>query len=314
MKRDKNLGYWAKEWLDNKKNSVKDSTYVKYRSTVFVHIIPALGNLSIPYLNNNDLQNFINMKVNKELLSEKTVSEIINILKNILEYAEDFSISNQCKFKYIGIKNKKSKTIRFLTKSEEKILLHILLNNIDIYKLGVLISLYSGLRLGEICALKWKNIDFKENTIFVEHTMQRIQVSNENKKTNIVITSPKTISSYRKVPISSFLIDILKKFKTNDSSFVLSTSEILFVEPRVMQYRFKTYLRQGNIINANFHSLRHTFATRCIESGVEAKALSEMLGHSSVTITLDRYVHSTMEYKQSNINKFDEYMNNLSQS
>ena len=101
MKSDKHLDFWAKEWLDNKKNTVKDSTYVKYRSTVFVHIIPALGNLSIPYLNNNDLQNFINMKVNKELLSEKTVSEIINILKNILEYAEDFSVSNQCKFKYI---------------------------------------------------------------------------------------------------------------------------------------------------------------------------------------------------------------------
>lgn len=305
--------FWSNEWLEYKKSIVKESTYIKYRSIVFIHINPFFENLFIEELSNSDIQQFLNVKSNVECLSTKTVTEIINVLKSIISLANDFSVSTKCNFKYISLKRKEPKTIRVLSKEEEKRLIEVLLDNMDIYKLGVLIGLYSGIRLGEICALKWENIDFENNIIHIVNTMQRLQTFDESKKTHIVITVPKTKSSYRDVPIPYSLSNYMKKFISNNN-FVLSTEAKKFIEPRVMQYRFKKYLKIGKIDNANFHSLRHTFATRCIESGVEAKVLSEILGHSSVTITLDRYVHSSMEYKQSNIKKFDDYMENFSQS
>lgn len=313
MKNKNYLGIWSKKWLDYKSCVVKESTYIKYRSIITIHINPSFEFTCIQTLSNSNIQNFINMKINDEGLSIKTVTEIINVLKSILAYAEDFLVTNQCNFKYICLKNKKPQAIRVLAKDEEKRLLDVLINDIDIYKLGVLIGLYSGLRIGEICALRWENVNFENNIILVANTMQRLQTVENDKKTHIVITSPKTKSSYREVPISNFLQNYMKQFVSN-KAFVISTDRKQFIEPRVMQYRFKKYLKQGQISNANFHSLRHTFATRCIESGVEAKALSEILGHSSVTITLDRYVHSSIEYKYSNIKKFDAYMKNISQS
>lgn len=179
------------------------------------------------------------------------------------------------------------------------------MKDIDRYKLGIYICLYTGIRIGELCALQWKNISFTDSTLKVIHTMQRIQYENEysTHKTHIIITEPKSSSAIRTIPLPEFLTEKLRPFVANPNAFVLSGECTQHVEPRTMQNKFKAYLAEGGIEDANFHSLRHTFATRCVEIGFDIKTLSEILGHSSVKITLDKYVHSSLELKRSNMEK-----------
>ena len=161
-----------------------------------------------------------------------------------------------------------------------------------------------GLRIGELCALQWSDIDVDNGIMKISKTMQRLQnLSNTNsKKTDVVISSPKSDSSSRIIPIPEFLQILFKQYKTNDidAYFLTGTSE-RFIEPRTYQYYFKKVLKENNIEQTNYHILRHTFATRCIENGFDIKSLSEILGHSSVKITLDRYVHSSMDLKRKNM-------------
>ena len=135
--------------------------------------------------------------------------------------------------------------------------------------------------------------------------MQRLQVDNlvNDKKTQIVITDPKSYSSIRTIPLPDFIMELLKKFQGSDNEYFLTGESERFIEPRTMQNHFKLYIKEAAIDNANFHSLRHTFATRCVELGFDIKTLSEILGHSSVKITLDKYVHSSFEQKRANMNK-----------
>ena len=157
--------------------------------------------------------------------------------------------------------------------------------------------MYSGLRIGELCALTWEDVDFENGVVRVEKTLQRVPMRSENNKTSVVITSPKSKTSVREIPIPAFVMDILKRSRHSDNCYILSGTNRP-VEPRTMQNRFKAVLKECGIRSANFHLLRHTYATVCIESGFDAKTVSELLGHSNVNITLNRYVHSSMEMKK----------------
>ena len=173
--------------------------------------------------------------------------------------------------------------------------------------LGILISLYTGLRIGEICALIWENINMKEHTIFVCQTMQRLQVQNgkNKKRTCISISSPKSACSIRTIPLPDALYERLTKFY-KVKGYVLSGEETEFVEPRSMQNHFRYVLKTCGIANTNYHTLRHTFATRCVELGFDVKTLSEILGHANVSITMNRYVHPSMELKRENMQRLSE--------
>ena len=181
----------------------------------------------------------------------------------------------------------------------------VLFNNIDRYKLGVFICLYTGIRIGELCALRWKDIYLDESVMKIKHTTQRIQKVEDNSciKTHLVITEPKSDSSSRDIPLPGFVIDIIKDFEYIPEAYLVTGKINVIPEPRTMQYKFKTYLKEGNIEYVNFHALRHTFATRCVEAGFDIKTLSEILGHSSVKITLEKYVHSSMQLKRNNMDK-----------
>ena len=171
--------------------------------------------------------------------------------------------------------------------------------------LGILLSLCCGLRIGEICALKWSDIDIENGTLYINKTVQRLKKEKaDQKKTELVISSPKSISSIRIIPLPMFLIEYLSEFKKNNvnESYVISGSINIF-EPRSYQYYFKAFLQRENIRIFNYHILRHTFATRCIEKGVDIKSLSELLGHSNVNITLDKYVHPSLEQKRFQLEK-----------
>lgn len=197
--------------------------------------------------------------------------------------------------------------MRVLERYEERRLLRVLLRNMDRCKLGVFLCLYTGIRVGELCALKWENISLQERTVTVKETMQRLQTNRGvgGQKTQILITEPKSAAARRVIPIPDFVADRLSFFESSDKAFLLTGSVTDYIEPRTMQNRFKGYLKECRIEDANFHALRHTFATRCIESGFDVKTLSEILGHSSVRITLDKYVHSTIDWKRSNMDKLE---------
>lgn len=302
--------YWLDEWLRVKKMSVKESTYIRYKNSIENHIKPELGKYPINKISTPLIEEFISNKLQNGKvdgsggLSPKTVSDILVVTKETFKYAQSFGVIIACSFDRVTIK-KNNQEMRVSSILEEQRLLAILFKDFDLYKLGVFICLYTGIRIGELCALQWKNISLSEKTMKIEKTMQRLQSYDQNslQKTRIIITEPKSFSALRTIPLPDFVIDTITPYVGSANSYVLSGECKSIVEPRTMQNRFKSYLDQGQIDDANFHSLRHTFATRCIEAGFYVKTLSEILGHSSVKITLDKYVHSSMQLKRNNMEK-----------
>lgn len=302
--------YWLNEWLSQKKLKIKESTYIRYRNLIENHIKPYLGKYPIDKISTALMENFVshlatNGKLNGQGgLSVKTISDILVIIKESFRYAQNHGVAIICNFDNIALK-KVSHELRVLSNTEMRKLIENLLNDSDLYKLGVFLCLFTGIRIGELCALKWKNISLTDKTIKVEQTMQRLQNHDRNdvRKTRIIVTDPKSFASLRVIPIPDFVVEIIKPYQRNPNAYFLSGECKYFIEPRTMQNRFKSYLIECGIADANFHSLRHTFATRCVEAGFDAKTLSEILGHSSVKITLDKYVHSSMELKRMNMAK-----------
>ena len=195
------------------------------------------------------------------------------------------------------------------SKEEQRRLECFLLNNLNNTTVGIYISLHTGLRIGEICALTWNNVDLENLTIKIRHTIARVKhISEEfNEKSQLIIDSPKTKSSNRDIPISTSLLSVLKAVKKDSiNKFVLSDTDT-FIKPRTYEYRYHQILNKCNLPALNYHALRHTFATRCIEAGVDAKSLSEILGHANVSITLNTYVHSSMEMKRNQLEKIVNY-------
>jgi len=298
----------AENWLEVLKSKLKESSIVKYNNILKTYLYPKFGNSLINFITSRDIMNFYNELVNfggarKKELSSKTISGILSVLKSIFIYASKSEDINMPDFSCIYVKQT-FKPMRILSISEQHKLNQYLCDNKSLCNIGILICMYTGMRIGEVCALKWKDISFEEHFISVEKTMQRLQTDNsEDKKTRVIISTPKSSSSIRKIPIPDNLFFLLQKFKCHKDTFLLTGSKYRFLEPRTLQNRFKAVIKSCNIKDANFHALRHTFATRCIEIGFDVKSLSEILGHASVNITLNRYVHPSMELKQRNMNK-----------
>ncbi|MCD7811808.1 MAG: site-specific integrase, partial [Ruminococcus sp.] len=163
--------------------------------------------------------------------------------------------------------------------------------------MGIALCLTTGLRIGELCALQWEDVDLKKRILTVRKTIQRIRKPNGKSKTSLIITEPKSESSKRSIPIPECMVKLLKNFKSNPKDFLISGKEKP-IEPRTMQYRFAKILKNVNLPSVHFHALRHMFASNCIKLGFDVKALSEIWGHSNVEITLNRYVHSSFAQKQ----------------
>jgi len=297
------FGDLATEWLYKVKADCKESTYNKYKNTYDRNLSATLGKYPIAKISAQMIDTLLlrlltSGKKDGTGYSHKSVQETCTVIKQIANYAENtYQIKVQFPANRLHIKQEQmlSKT---LTKDEIQTLRDYLTVDPDNYKVGVLICLFTGIRIGELCALQWKDISISEGTIYVHKTAQRVQqLGNALQKTKVIITSPKSECSNRIIPMPQFLVQTLRSRQLSDEYFLLSgRSEC--AEPKVMENRFKKYLRACRLPNVTFHTLRHTFATRCIELGVDAKTLSEILGHSSVNITLNRYVHSSMEQKK----------------
>ena len=241
------------------------------------------------------ISEFINDLVSQNL-SPKYIADIAGVLKSILKYAvKVFGCADKSSL-VTTIHKTSEKEKKLLSPDEEKKLFNKLSNNPTASNSAILLAMTTGMRIGEICALKWSDIDLEKRIITVNHTIQRIRTFKEKLKTKVIETSPKSIKSKREIPIPDIIYNLLKALKcSSDNYFISSSSQI--TEPRTMQYRFKSILKKENLPSVTFHSLRHLFASKCIAIGVDVKTLSELLGHSSVEITLNRYVHSSNKRK-----------------
>lgn len=297
----------AEEWFRHMKPLVKESTYRKYSNLWKSYIRPQLGHMQIPDISQSILEEYCTALLTSggskgEGLSAKTVSDTMSLIRCVLQFCISKKIMVSCDTRMITVKQC-TKKMRVLTVNEQQILCNHINSNPSPQNVGVLFCLFTGIRIGEICALKWEDISFSEKTVHIHQTMQRIQIDETEHKTKIIITTPKSTCSIRTIPLPDELVSVLKTVTGPAFGYFLTGSDKRWIEPRTMQYHFKSLLKRCKIDDANYHALRHTFATRCVELGFDVKSLSEILGHASVNITMNRYVHPSMNLKRKNMER-----------
>lgn len=253
----------AQQWLSSAKLRVKESSYANYENIISKHILPILGGEYMQNLTTSKLNDFIHHKLNNGRLngngglSAKSVRDIMTVYRSIESYAAREYGIKETHFTMPKIEKKQTDV---LSTFERKRLENYLIHNQNNTNISVLLCLFTGLRVGELCGLKWGDIDFKNETVSVQRTVQRV---NKHGKSEIVIGSPKSKSSNRTIPIPNFLLAILKTKRKGDDFYII-TGTCKPTEPRTMQNRFKAILKICGIRNVNFHLLRHTYATVCI--------------------------------------------------
>lgn len=287
---------------------VKETTFSHYFRIISKHILPFFSKFHCSEIKSTDIESFAFKKQFSGRLdgdgglSAKTVKDMLSVLKKILKYGIDKNLINEECLRFSCPRIPKNK-IQVLTKNDLFKLCNICLSNNDLITFGIYLSLFTGIRIGELCALRWSDIDLTNSTMTINKTMSRIYETYDSKtsKTKIIIDSPKTSSSERIIPLPSSLVkEIIKRrqnIKNDETFFLTGTND--FIEPRTYYSKYKKILEANSIQSYSFHALRHTFATNCIERGFDAKTLSEILGHSSVKVTLERYVHPSLELKRS---------------
>ncbi len=289
----------AYEWLEYKKSQIKESSYYNYKFIIEKYLITYFGDKNMKKM--HDFSIFVDeLSTN---LAPKTIRDIINVFKPILNYYEE-NYDKKLKYKKMILPKMEKREIEIFTSREKDKLENYCLIQNTLKSLGIVMCLNTGMRLGELCALKWENIDVNEKSIYIKETVQRVY-KGKGVKSKVIIDTPKTKCSIREIPINSKLYNILKPLskKYNKESFFLTGSATKCIEPRNYQALFKETLLKCKIKEHNFHSTRHTFATNCIEVGMDIKTLSKILGHANVQITLNTYVHTNKKMAKKYLEK-----------
>ncbi len=295
-------------WQDANHFKHKASTKRKYEYLLQSHILPEFGESPVSAINAQQINTFTEKKLSggslntSEGLSSAYVRTMLLLIGSVLRYAqEEWGIPACIAIQKPPLEHHR---IDILNLDAQKKLERALMQELNPTNLGILISLYTGLRIGEVCALRWEDVDLLNRIIHIRHTVTRISSEpGDEHKTKLILESPKSKSSLRDIPIPTRILQTLEEMKKKAMSPYVTSHESSFTNPRSYEYRFQNLLRNAGIPTINYHVLRHTFATRCIEVGVDIKTLSEILGHSNVSITLSAYVHSSMELKRVQIEK-----------
>ncbi|MCD8291111.1 MAG: tyrosine-type recombinase/integrase [Prevotella sp.] len=294
----KNVREIASAWKADKKHYVKRSTFASYALILENHIFPYFGDMND--LSEKTVQEFVLYETNNKGLSNKTVKDVLMVLKMIMKFGVKNEWMNYHDWDIKYPTSEKKKELEVLSVVQHRKIMVYIKKNFTFRNLGVYISLCTGLRIGEICALKWGDIDIENETITVCRTIERIYIMEDGKKyTEIIINTPKTKNSYREIPIVKELVAILRPLKkiVNDDYYVL-TNEEKPTEPRTYRNYYGRLLDKMKVPRLKYHGLRHSFATRCIESNCDYKTVSVLLGHSNITTTLNLYVHPNMDQKK----------------
>lgn len=293
------LAAWTEEYLKEQEGKIKISTAKVYERYLNSFIKPFFGNIALRKINREILQAFVN---SLSELSSSTVKGIFSFLREALKKAG--------KAEYIApvwldieLPKVKKREVEAFTREEQNKIERTLDIDENPNDIGILICLYTGLRVGEVCGLKWEDIDFETGTLLVNRTVQRMTVDGKSVLREL---PPKSETSRRKIPIPSFLLNKLKEIKKNKSSAYVLNTDFHIMDPRVFQNRHKRILEQAGVRYANVHTLRHTFSVRALELGFDVKTLSEILGHADAAITLKTYAHSLDEHKRNSMEKFTE--------
>ena len=290
-------------WLSANAASLKQSSYQRFRFLIEKHIAPQIGEIKLNCLTAETFNSYREYLLAKGRLdgkgglSPKTTNDIMGIIRSGMKLlSSEYDTANSI-LESIKQPSVKLRPVDVLSPNETKSITHEILTNPKIANIAILLSLETGIRLGEVCALKWSDFDLNEGLVHICRTAVRI---NYGGKTVLTLQTPKSEASERTVPLTARLIMLLctAKVGKKDNTFILTGDRSMPMEPRTMQYRFTSLLKKLEIRRRGYHVTRHSFATRCIEKGVDSKTLSEILGHSDVKTTLQMYVHPSINMKR----------------
>lgn len=307
-----------KMWLLSAKNHVKESTFSRYNHLVERHIQPFLGDYQIGEISNALLEKYIDHLLQcgrldgSGGLSPKSVSDILVVIKRSMRYAQENNHLVICSTAGLSVKRSRN-NMRVLSKIEQRQLEYVLMQDMDLTKFTVLLCLYTGIRIGEACALKWEHIRLDSGILEVRETMQRIQApQNMASKTRIIITEPKSASSNRDIPLPRFLMQYAVQFQADRNAFVLTGEKNQFIEPRTLQNRFRNYVKTSGIEHANYHALRHKYAKRKAVETIEATArqaalqralLGEVVSETDYHALCNQLIEASTVLSQDNQNR-----------
>ncbi len=291
------------EYLFHKQSTLKDTTLAHYQNLFSLYVSKYMKGMRLLQLSTGFIEHYALDLLeqggrDKRPLSPKTVRDIMALLRSTLTYA--------VRRRYIDVDILQFSMPRYsppriaiFSSQEQQILEQFALSEPDSFKFGIYLTLYTGLRLGELCALRWSDINTHNCELYVRRTIQRISLP-DGQGTRIVFNEPKTNAGLRTIPLPAFLVEkiiLLRRHVTCPDTYVLTGKE-KYIEPNDYYKKYTRWLQKLDLPHHSFHTLRHTFATRCAENGFDAKSLSEILGHADVRITLNRYVHPSMELKR----------------
>ena len=333
---------WMEHWLEvYSKPNISISTYSSYYSLIYNHIVPAFSNILLKDLRLDMLQRFFNSKVvggrvgkiKDPETGELVVREgglsigLLAKIRMLMLLALSVAIENNLILKNVADKVKlpkeKQAEVEILTVEEQKILENAVMNDDRPVSFCILLALYTGLRIGELCALKVEDINLEEKEIYVRRSVKRVVVKGESTKTRIIYSDPKTEKSNRTIPLPVFMVELLEKFiderneyakviaeclyqdddSWKDTGYLFITQNGVGQEQNRIRVLFESILKRAGLKHIKFHALRHTFASRCIEAGFDIKSLSDILGHTDVKMTLRVYTHSLQDHKRKNMDK-----------
>lgn len=297
MNTQKRLSEITELWKLDKKQYVKKSSFSAYTLLIENHLLPTFGEQY--EIEEADVQKFVLQKLEAGL-SHKTIKDILIVLKMVLKFGAKNKWLSYTPFDIQFPTERDKQNLEVLSRADQKKIMNYIQEHFTFKNLGVYICLSAGIRIGEVCALTWEDIDTDNGVISINRTIQRIYViENGVRKTELILDTPKTKNSIREIPISKDLLRILKPFKkiVNSTFFVL-TNDAKPTEPRTYRSYYKKLMSELNMPELKFHGLRHSFATRCIESNCDYKTVSVLLGHSNISTTLNLYVHPNMEQKK----------------
>lgn len=298
------FAFYCDAWLQVNQVRLRASTYVKYQTVLEKYIKPHLGGLFPEEIQDQNISLFSGELLDAFKLAPKTVKDILLILHAVLRYTEK-QLPGKMAVIEIAYPKEPRQDIRVLSVVEQKTLTEYLLTDLDSCKFGVLLAMWTGIRIGELCALRWDHILLENKLLRIDASMQRLKdcASNAISKTTVITGPPKSLSSIRIIPLTDSIIAICNRIRPENTHAYLLTGTEHYMEPRTLQGRFRKYATACMLSDVHFHTLRHTFATRCIESGFELKALSEVMGHASTAVTINRYVHCSIDLKRQNMEK-----------
>lgn len=302
MDKQKTFSEIVNLWKADKKQYIKKSSFSAYALLVENHLLPVFKGKQ--HFEEAEIQTFVFQKL-EQGLSQKTIKDILIVLKMVLKFGAKNKWIEYQPFDIQFPTEREKQTIEVLSRTHQKKVMQYIQEHFTFRNLGVYICLCSGMRIGEICALTWEDVDTDSGVIKIRRTIQRIYTIDEGgRKTELILDTPKTTNSIREIPMSRDLLRMLKPIKkiVNSSFFVL-TNDAKPTEPRTYRTYYKNLMKELGLPQLKFHGLRHSFATRCIESKCDYKTVSVLLGHSNISTTLNLYVHPNLEQKKKAIDQ-----------